>query len=303
MTRKLTQKSEEIRKYQTEQAVVLSRVRELVGHPGEVVNKAHLYDQLMESADPSSARQTLQILVKYSRSMKDLLKEIQKLLPPSGTPRRVLYPGPLGSPTCTLYEVIGEIELVPASQAGVGPSQPAGTSQPPESGRFSDREKSHVPEWTRSSQVRRKSTEQSTRSRRGQSPNPNRGRTSDHSRTPERARTPAMMRTPDRGKAPMSQASPAPAPDCVIMEHWAPPPSHAISARDPRTTSVSCGRNRDRTTGSDPSPVQSSRKEKKASGTSRSGSRDGPGEDPSAAGNSEEEIAPSPNMRRVFTRL
>jgi hypothetical protein len=67
--------------------VVLSQVRELVGHPGEIVTKAHLYDQLMESADLSSARQTLQILVKYSRSMKDSLKEIQKLLPPHGTPR------------------------------------------------------------------------------------------------------------------------------------------------------------------------------------------------------------------------
>ena len=69
----------------------------------------------MESADPSSARQTLQILVNYSRSMKDLLKEIQKLLPPSGTPRRMLYPGTPGSPTGTLYEVIGEVEIVPAS--------------------------------------------------------------------------------------------------------------------------------------------------------------------------------------------
>ena len=53
MTRELAQKSEEIRKYQAEQAVVLSRVRELVGHVGEVVNKAHLYDQLMESVDPA----------------------------------------------------------------------------------------------------------------------------------------------------------------------------------------------------------------------------------------------------------
>ena len=50
--------------------MVQSRVRELVGHPGEVVNKAHLYDQLMESADPSSARQTFQIMVKYSISLK-----------------------------------------------------------------------------------------------------------------------------------------------------------------------------------------------------------------------------------------
>ena len=56
MTRELAKKSEEIRKYQAKQAVVLSRVRELVGHPGEVVNKAHLYDQLMESADSSYAQ-------------------------------------------------------------------------------------------------------------------------------------------------------------------------------------------------------------------------------------------------------
>ena len=134
MTRELAQKSEEIRKFQAEQAAVLSRVRELVGHPGEIVNKAHLYDQLMESADPSSARQTLPILVKYSLTMKDLLKEIQKLLS-GGTPRRMLYPGPPRSPTGTLYKVIGEVELVPSSQAGVGPSQPTGISQPPESGR------------------------------------------------------------------------------------------------------------------------------------------------------------------------
>ena len=59
MTREFAQKSEEIRKYQAEQAIVLSRVQEWVGHPGEVVNKAHFYDQLMESADPPSARQTL----------------------------------------------------------------------------------------------------------------------------------------------------------------------------------------------------------------------------------------------------
>ena len=94
MTQELSQKSEEIRKYHTEHAVVFNRIRELVGHPGEVVNKAHLYDRMMDSADPSSARQTLPILVKYSHMMKDLLVEIQKVVPPSGTPKRVLYPGP-----------------------------------------------------------------------------------------------------------------------------------------------------------------------------------------------------------------
>ena len=165
------------RKYQAEQAVVLNRVWELVGHLGEVVNKAHLYDQLMESADPSFAQQTLHILVKYSRSMKDLLKEIQKLLPPSGTPKRVLYPGPPGSPTGTLYEVIGQVELVSASQVGAGSNQPAGTFKPPKSGRFLDQENTPVPERTRSSQVRRNSTEWLAKFGRGQSPNLDQGRT------------------------------------------------------------------------------------------------------------------------------
>jgi hypothetical protein len=56
MTQELAQKSEEIRRYQAKQTVVLNRVRELVGHPGEIVNKTHLYYQLMEMADPSLAR-------------------------------------------------------------------------------------------------------------------------------------------------------------------------------------------------------------------------------------------------------
>ena len=140
MTQELTQKSKEIRKYQAEQTVKLSRVRELVGHPGEVVNKAHLFDQLMESANSSSSRQTLQNLVKYSRSVKDLLKEIQKLLPPRGTPSQMLDPGPPRSPTPTLYEVIDEVELVPTSRAGVGPSQSAGTPRLHESKIVPDRE-------------------------------------------------------------------------------------------------------------------------------------------------------------------
>jgi hypothetical protein len=108
ITQELTHKSEEIRRYK---AVVLSKVRELVGHPEDVVNKAYLYDQLLVLADPTSAWQTFQILVKYSRTMKDLFKEIQKILPPCGTPKRILDSGPPGSPNATLYEAIVEVEL------------------------------------------------------------------------------------------------------------------------------------------------------------------------------------------------
>ena len=225
MTQELTQKSEEYRKYHAEHAVVLSRVRELVGHPGEIVNKAHMYDQLMESADPASARQTLPILVTYSRTMKDMLKEIQKLLSPSGTPRRMLYPAPPGSPTGTLYEVIGEVELVPASQVGAGPSQQACISKVPKSGRVPNRDKSLVPERTRSSQARMNSTERSARSGRGQLPNPDKGRTPDRSKTPDRAMILERRRTLDHGKALLVHTPSTHVPECIVVEPWTAPPS------------------------------------------------------------------------------
>ena len=64
MTTELVEKSEEIRRYHMEQTVVLNHVRDLVGDTGEVVNKAHMYDRLMESEELSAARRTLQLLIK-----------------------------------------------------------------------------------------------------------------------------------------------------------------------------------------------------------------------------------------------
>ena len=107
MSEELGQNSEEIRKYHAEQTLVFSRIRELIGHPSEIVNKARLYDQLVESGDPVSAKQTIPILVKHSRMMNNLFADIQKVVLPSGTPCRVLYQGPPGLPTGTLYEEVG----------------------------------------------------------------------------------------------------------------------------------------------------------------------------------------------------
>jgi hypothetical protein len=61
----------------------------------------------VDSGEPVSARQTIPILVKYSRMMNNFFAEIQKMVPPGGTPRRVHYQGPPGSPTGTLYEEVG----------------------------------------------------------------------------------------------------------------------------------------------------------------------------------------------------
>ena len=53
MAQELSQKSEEIRMYHAEQEVVFKRIRELIGQPAKVVNKAWLYDQLVGSGDKS----------------------------------------------------------------------------------------------------------------------------------------------------------------------------------------------------------------------------------------------------------
>ena len=174
----------------------------------------------------------------------------------------MLYPGPPGSPTGTLYEVVGEVALVQNPPTAAGPSQHGGGSRPASFGR--------APERNRSSQVRWKSTG-SVRSRIGQSPVP--GRTSDRSRTPDKARTPVRRRTPnreatpDRDKAPVTQASPAFPPDCQMVEPFIPLPSRAGSTRDPWTTIILGKRNPEQRTGSDPSLIQSIRKENTNSGT------------------------------------
>ena len=96
-----------------------------MGHPGQIANKARLYDQLVESGDSVSARQVIPILVKYSRMMNNLFADIHKIVPPAGTPRRVLYPGPAGSPTGTLYEEVGMVAIMTDPSMIAEPSEQA----------------------------------------------------------------------------------------------------------------------------------------------------------------------------------
>ena len=147
MAQELTQKNEEIRKYHAEQTVVFKRIRELIGQLAEAVTKAWLYDQLMKSGDPIVAQQTIPILVKYTRLMNGLFEDIQKLLPPGGTPRRVLYQAPPGSPSGTLYKAVGEVAVVHNPPTAVEPGE---GSRPGSTGK--------TPERACSSQPRRKST-------------------------------------------------------------------------------------------------------------------------------------------------
>jgi hypothetical protein len=102
-------------------------------------------------------------------------------------------------------------------------------------------------------------------------------------------------------RLPWLRPSPAPGPDCMVLEQWVAPPSLATTAKERRTTSISCGRNREEVAESDHSPRRSSGKKKKVLAARRSGSGDGSAEDSLAE--TDEELAPLPNVRRVFTRL
>jgi hypothetical protein len=263
---------------------------------------------MMASREPASAKQVLPILVKYTQTMKDLLAEIQKVIPPGGTPRRVLYPGPPRSPTGTLYEVVGEVALVQNPPTTTRTSQQEGGTRPASPGRD--------PSGTRSAGARRKSTG-SARSGRDQSPV---RRTSNRSRTPDRARSPIrnpeLAASPSKGKGPATQALATSLADCQVTSPHLQPPSRAASSRDPRATPSLGRRDPVQHLGDDLSSIRSVRKDSGMPGTvsgtpkivsGTPGTVSGPpgSETPRAEGasDSENKIAPSPNMRRVFTRL
>ena len=162
--------------------------------------------------------------------MNNMFEDIQKLVPPGGTPRRVLYQGPPESPTGTLYEVVGEVAVV---------HNPPTVVEPGEGSRLGS--SGQAPKRTFFSQARRKSTG-SDRSGRGQSPV---RRTSEWSRTPDRSRTPVRRQTPERettsgkGKSRARQSSPSSPPECMMQEA-APTTSRATPIREPELHVCSC---------------------------------------------------------------
>ena len=202
---------------------------------------------------------------------------------------RVLYQAPLRSPSGTLYEAVGEVVVVHNPPTAV--EQREG-SRPGSTGKALER--------ARSSQLRRKSTG-SDRSGRGHSPV---CRTLDRSRTPDKSRTPIRRRTPERettsgkGKSRAHQSSPL---ECMMLEA-APTTSRAVSTtsraasiREPELLVRSCPPKPP--TRNDPAQAPTSR---------RNPTSQTPGDRTPRAketGDSEEEVASSPNMRRVFTRL
>ena len=61
----------------------IERIWEFIGHRGDVVIKAHLFDNEVKIEDHLSVQKIITILVKYGHKMEATLREIQKLLPGS----------------------------------------------------------------------------------------------------------------------------------------------------------------------------------------------------------------------------
>ena len=77
----------------------MDQIQEFIGNPGNVVNKAHLFDNNVKTKGQLSAPKIIAILVNFGRKMEATLVEIQKLV--SGVqsePSRVPLPSPKATP-------------------------------------------------------------------------------------------------------------------------------------------------------------------------------------------------------------
>jgi hypothetical protein len=125
-------------------------------------------------------------------------------------------------------------------------------------------------------------------------------RNSNRSRTPDRVRSPIRHQTPDpeasqdKGKTHAFSTTPTFLADHPMSEQLLTPPSKTTSTRDPRVSSG--GRHSEQPAEKSPTPSPGIRKSV-VSGTP--GSRTPRAEETC---DSEDEIAPSPNMRRALTR-
>ena len=62
---------------------VLDRIREVVGNLGNVLNKAHLFNNDIKTEGQLSTTKIISILVNFVRKMETTLVEIRKLVPRS----------------------------------------------------------------------------------------------------------------------------------------------------------------------------------------------------------------------------
>ena len=77
----IMKKDEELRQLRAQLKEGLDRIREFIGNPSNVVNKAHLFDNDVKIEGQLSAPKIITILVIFGRKMEATLVEIRKLVP------------------------------------------------------------------------------------------------------------------------------------------------------------------------------------------------------------------------------
>ena len=85
---------------------VARKIHSFMGFPGDVVNKARLYDQGLKQPETMSRAKMMRCMVDYSTKMEKLLKELRTLLQPIGVQLKpasasIPAPGPSTVPTPT----------------------------------------------------------------------------------------------------------------------------------------------------------------------------------------------------------
>ena len=63
------------------------KIREFIGHIGDVVTKALMFDNEVKTEDHLSAQKIITVLVQYGHKMEAMLEKMRKLLPGPSAPR------------------------------------------------------------------------------------------------------------------------------------------------------------------------------------------------------------------------
>ena len=93
---------------------VARKIHTFMGHPGDVVHKAHLYDQCALQPDTALGAKVIRCMVDYSTKMEKLLKELRALLQPARVqPEPTPTPAPAPVPVPTMS---AEIETPPVNK-------------------------------------------------------------------------------------------------------------------------------------------------------------------------------------------
>ena len=76
----LAKKDKEIHQLKEQKKEGLDRILEVIGNPGSLVNKAHLFDNCVKIEMPLSLLEVIAILVSFGRKMEAILVEMWKLV-------------------------------------------------------------------------------------------------------------------------------------------------------------------------------------------------------------------------------